>query len=431
MHGKRGRSFLSFETLNTMFNMLIFDGLSAVSIARELGISRTTIHAWAKHVDVPLDHGGRGGMMWNMRAQITAGITQPNKPRHFHHLDLQDRAVIQAGRQSNPPLSYRAIARQIGKSPATVSREINRHGLGDRYAPGTYHAGVAHARAMATKAGKPSRGRSMESRWLFDRVVADLKDRFSPQQIAGRLRREYPDDKDHQVSHETIYQALYVQGAGSLREALKQEVILRSGRTQRRPASKLPRKSARPWLAGAMITDRPAVAADRAVPGHWEGDLVVDSSSGGLVTLVERRSRMTLLGLLPGNREALTVAEVVVEMIESLPEAVFDTITWDQGQEMARHRTITVASDCRVFFCDPHSPWQRPTNENTNGLAREYYPKGTKFDDSITSEEVRAVQDQLNRRPRRVLGYATPAEKLAEIVAADVESRNQDVALEP
>ena len=420
MHSKT----LKFEVLDEMFDLLIFQGASASMVAGKLGISRRAIHAWTTRMGLPIDHGRFGGMMAGMRSRVTAVPAPTGVRRRFRHLTVEDRAVIQAGRQSVPPLSCRAIAAQIGKSPATVSREIKRHNLGPLHPPGTYQSGIAHAQAVMTKAQKKPRRHRLDDPWLFNRVATDLDDRYSPQQIAGRLRREFPDCKDRHVSHETIYQALYLQGAGSLREALKRECALRSGRQERRPASKLPRKSNRPWLSDAMITDRPPEACDRKVPGHWEGDLVVDSHGGGLVTLVERWSRMTLLAKLPGSREAATVAEIVTRMIASLPEAVFTTITWDQGQEMARHHDITVASSCKVYFCDPHSPWQRPTNENTNGLVREYYPKGTVFNDRITDEEVKAVQDQLNRRPRKVLDYATPAERLAEIITTDIKSKN-------
>lgn len=169
------------------------------------------------------------------------------------------------------------------------------------------------------------------------------------------------------------------------------------------------------------MVDRPPVAADRAVPGHWEGDLVVDNDTGGLVTVIERRSRFCLVRKLPDCRDSQTVTGLVTEMIKSLPEALFETLTWDQGQEMAEHARITVATDCGVYFCDPHSPWQRPTNENTNGLVRDYFPKGTRFDESVSDDDVQAMQDQLNRRPRKVLEYATPAEVLAGIVLADVD----------
>lgn len=290
-------------------------------------------------------------------------------------------------------------------------------------APGAgaaYSAAAAHVRAGATQAGKKHRSKRLDDSWIRAHVIDGLNDKCSPQQVAGRLRREYPDRKDLHVSHETIYQALYLQGAGGLRHELKVVKALRSGRTGRKPQSKLPRRSSRPWLEGVRLVDRPPVAADRAVPGHWEGDLVVDNDTGGLVTVIERRSRFCLVRKLPDCRDSQTVTGLVTEMIQSLPEALFETLTWDQGTEMAEHARITMGTDCGVFFCDPHSPWQRPTNENTNGLIRDYFPKGTRFDDSVSDDDVQAMQDQLNRRPRKVLEYATPAEVLAGIVMENV-----------
>jgi IS30 family transposase len=284
-----------------------------------------------------------------------------------------------------------------------------------------YSAAAAHTVAAATQVSKKHRSKRLDNPCIRAHVIDGLNDKCSPQQVAGRLRREYPDRKDLHVSHETIYQALYLQGAGSLRHELAVVKALRSGRASRKPQSKLPRRSNRPWLEGACLVDRPPVAADRAVPGHWEGDLVVDNDTGGLVTVIERRSRFCLVRKLPDCRDSQTVTGLVTEMIKSLPEALFETLTWDQGQEMAEHARITVATDCGVYFCDPHSPWQRPTNENTNGLVRDYFPKGTRFDESVSDDDVQAMQDQLNRRPRKVLEYATPAEVLAGIVLADVD----------
>lgn len=191
---------------------------------------------------------------------------------------------------------------------------------------------------------------------------------------------------------------------------------LQLGWTTRKPQSKLPRRSSRPWLEGALLADRPPQASDRSVPGHWEGDLVVDSHGGGLVTVFERRSRFSLVRKLPCNRESVTVTGLVLDMIVSFPEALFSTLMWDQGQEMAEHLSITVATDCQVFFCDPHSPGQRPTNENVYGLVRDYYPKGTVFDESIKDEDIQVLQDQLNPRPRKFLGFATLAEVLADLL---------------
>ena len=225
---------------------------------------------------------------------------------------------------------------------------------------------------------------------------------------------QFPDRPELHVSHETIYQALYVQGRGALRHELTVAKALRSGRAGRTPASRLPSRDVRPWLAGARLTDRPAGASDRAVPGHWEGDLVVGPGNSGLVTLVERATRFALIGRLPGTRDSETVIDVLQRQITQLPRWLRQTLTWDQGQEMSRHREFTVATGCPVFFCDPHSPWQRGSNENLNGLIRDYYPKGTNFN-TVTDDEIMAISAQLNDRPRKTLGFHTPREKLASI----------------
>ena len=250
-------------------------------------------------------------------------------------------------------------------------------------------------------------------------VVALLEDGASPRQISARLRWAHPDNEAMRISHEQIYQALYVQGAGSLRQQLKVDKALRSGRTRRLPRSPLaglPRRSNRSWIEGARISARPPEADDRAVPGHWEGDLAIGTDGrSALITLVERRSRFTLMRRLGDDHRATTVTDALIEMVRALPQALFSTITWDQGVEMADHARFTAASGIRVYFADPHSPWQRPTNENTNGLTRQYFAKGTDFS-TITDAQVQAAQDQLNRRPRLVLNAMTPSEKLNEII---------------
>jgi len=264
---------------------------------------------------------------------------------------------------------------------------------------------------VRTRAGK------LDYKELRLLVVSSLNDKHSPQQVAGRQRMMFPDQPELWVSHETIYQALYVQGRGALRHELTVAKALRSGRTRRTPASRLPSRDVRPWLAGARLTDRPAAVADRAVPGHWEGDLVVGPENSGIVTLVERKTRFALIGRLPGARDSATVIDVLRHQIMRLPEELRQTLTWDQGQEMSRHREFTIATGCPVFFCDPHSPWQRGSNENLNGLIRDYYPKGTNFN-SIPDDAIEAMVDQLNDRPRKTLGFHTPREKLNELISS-------------
>ena len=225
----------------------------------------------------------------------------------------------------------------------------------------------------------------------------------------------FPDRAEMQVSHETIYQALYVQGRGALRHELTVVKALRSGRTGRVPRSKLPARSNRPWLDGARLVGRPAEVQDRAVPGHWEGGLVVGPENSGIVTLVERTPRYALLGRLPGMRDSATVTDVLARMIEDLPAVLTKTITWDQGSEMADHATFTIKTNCPVFFCDPHSPWQRGSNENTNGLIRDFYPKGTNFNE-VTDADLAETQHLLNIRPRHTLGFHSPNAKLDQLI---------------
>ena len=250
-------------------------------------------------------------------------------------------------------------------------------------------------------------------------VVALLEDGASPRQISARLRWAHPDNESMRLSHEQIYQALYVQGAGSLRQQLRVDKALRSGRTRRLPRSPLAglaRRSNRPWIEGAQISVRPPQAADRAVPGHWEGDLVIGAGGrSALITLVERTSRFVLIHRLGAGHDSQTVTTALQTMVADLPRAVRASITWDQGSEMAQHAAFTAVTDIPVYFADPHSPWQRPTNENTNRLIRDYLPKGTSFT-TITDTQIQAIQDRLNRRPRIVLNGQTPTEKLNDII---------------
>ena len=322
------------------------------------------------------------------------------------------RAMIATGLAQGD--SAALIARRIGRCRQTVSREIRRGAGPD----GVYRPAAAQAAARARLA-RPKIRRLDADPVLRERVVDLLEDRVSPRQIAARLRFENPDDGSMRICHEQIYQALYVQGAGSLRAQLRVEGALRTGRTRRIPRSPLaglPKPRGKSWIQGATISLRPPQADDRAVPGHWEGDLIIGGdSSSALITLVERRSRFVLITRLADNHRTRTVTDALKSMVDSLPRAVYSTITRDQGAEMAGHAAFTLATDIKVYFADPHSPWQRPTNENTNGLIREYFPKGTSFTD-VTDAQVQAVQDQLNRRPREVLNGQTPTEILDTII---------------
>ncbi|MCS5496491.1 IS30 family transposase [Cnuibacter physcomitrellae] len=382
-------------------------GVSAVEVGRRLRVNDVTVWSWAK-VGMRQKRGAPGGAVPVAMDVVVAG----SAGRSYRRLTLADRAVIQAGRAMSPPLSVRAIARMVGMSASTVSRELRRNAV-QHWGQDRYSAHLAHHRALLRRS-RPT-PRRLEDPALRGEVVSRLNLRFSPQQVSGQLRVEFPDDEGMRVSHETIYQALYLQGRGALRHELTVQKALRSGRTGRIPRSKLPARSNRPWLDGARLTDRPAEVAERAVPGHWEGDLVVGPANSGIVTLVERQTRFVLLGRLPGARDSATVIDVLQTMISHLPAELTRTITWDQGQEMAGHARFTIATGCPVFFCDPHSPWQRGSNENTNGLIRDFYPKGTNFN-TITDTDLAETQRLLNIRPRQTLGFHTPAATLDQLL---------------
>jgi len=241
-----------------------------------------------------------------------------------------------------------------------------------------------------------------------------MKEWWSPVQIADRLRIEHPDDPMMQVSHETIYQSLYVQGRGELRRELAR--CLRSGRAHRRPRGR-PDKGQGKIQQMVMISERPAEAEDRAVPGYWEGDLIIGKDHGSAVgTLVERSTRFVLLLHLPKGRDAASVDQAIRKAIAKLPKELVRSITWDQGKELNRHLDFTVETGIQVYFCDPHSPWQRGTNENTNGLLRQYMPKGTDLS-VFTERQLDEFARSLNNRPRKTLGFMKPSERLAELLA--------------
>jgi IS30 family transposase len=382
--------------------------MSAERVGPVLGVASNTVRNWARLAGMPLNSGRIDGV--GPAAMDASFSVDPG--RSYRRLTLADRSFIQAARALPEPLGVRAIARELEVAASTVSREIRAHQIRD-WGRQRYAAELAHYRALTSR-GRRRPGKLDDPR-LRAEVVTRLNDRYSPQQIAGELRLDFPDREEMRVSHETIYQALYVQGRGALRDELRVVKALRSGRTSRVPQSKLPARSNRPWLDGARLTDRPAEVEDRAVPGHWEGDLVLGPDNSGIVTLVERSTRFTLLGRLPGLRDSDTVTGVLAGMIAELPSALTRTITWDQGTEMANHATFTVATGCPVFFCDPHSPWQRGTNENTNGLIRDFYPKGTNFND-ISDDDLAETQRLLNIRPRQTLAYRKPSVMLNALI---------------
>ena len=320
------------------------------------------------------------------------------------HLSAHEREEILVGLARGDSMS--AIARGLGRAPSTVTREVAANGGRDDY-------GAWKGRCRARASSRRPKTRKLAHRPLAVQVSAWLEELWSPQEIAERLRIVFPNDPMMHVSHETIYQSLFVQGRGELRRELAR--CLRSGRTTRRPQGRVAR--------GARITDmvmlseRPAEAEDRAVPGHWEGDLMVGINSRSAVgTLVERSTRLVLLLHLPDDHGAKSVEAAMVKAIATLPSELARSVTWDQGVEMANHASFTVTTGVPVYFCDPHSPWQRGSNENTNGLLRQYMPKGTDLS-KLSADDLVRIQRSLNGRPRKTLGYMTPLEKFTEVVA--------------
>ena len=319
-------------------------------------------------------------------------------------LSRDEREEIRAGLERGE--KYTAIAHTIGRAVSTVSREVAGNGGRDGYVAWRAHqdAGQRARRPKTPKLAHAS---------LVATVTEWLQAWWSPEQIANRLQVEFPDDPMMQVSHETIYQSLFVEGRGELRRELHR--CLRTGRARRRPRSRIETRGQIPDKV--MITDRPAEAEDRAVPGHWEGDLIIGANNRSAVgTLVERTTRYLLLLHLPDGREAIKVNEAMKTAIAGLPEELVRTLTWDQGKEMSSHVQLSIDTGVAVYFCDPHSPWQRGSNENTNGLLRQYLPKGT--DLSVHSaEDLARVAASLNSRPRKTLGYMKPSEKFTEFLA--------------
>lgn len=369
-------------------------------VAEQTGVGRGSVFQWARRDGPP-------GRMWRMMAREAGrGAGRAAGRGRGARLTYEDRALVFAMRERGA--THAEIAEAVGCHRTTVGRELARAG-GGRYDP-------REAQRQAEELARRPKERRLDADGrLRAYVVEKLALRWSPEQISSRIREEHPDDGGMRVSHETIYRALYVQGRGALRHELGVVQALRSGRSRRRPRSKLPPRDGRPWVEGASISRRPPEAADRAVPGHWEGDLVVGSDlSSCLVTLVERRSRFTLASRLSAH-DAQTVERRLEEMVAGLPRELARTLTWDQGSEMARAADFELATGFRVYFCDPHSPWQRPTNENTNGLIREFFPKGTRFD-RVTDEQVEEAVWLLNNRPRKVLGWKFPAEAMQEVL---------------
>jgi IS30 family transposase len=323
-------------------------------------------------------------------------------------LSLTDRAEIYAGVAAGA--SGAAIGRRLGVHPSTITRELAANGGRDRYRPL-----AAHRRALKL-ARRPQVMKLEASSRLADYVIDHLRQLWSPEQIARRLVAEFPDDVEMRVSHETIYQSLYVQGRGALRKELAH--CLRTGRAIRRHRNHCEFNTVGKIAGMVNISERPAEVADRSVPGHWEGDLIIGAGGRSAIgTLVERTTRFVMLLHLPDGHSAEQVSAAMAAKIVELPAALVRSITWDQGSELARHRQFSIDTGVDVYFCDPHSPWQRGSNENTNGLLRQYFPKSTDLS-RHDAAHLDTVADQLNGRPRKTLDWKTPAETLATLIDA-------------
>jgi IS30 family transposase len=326
--------------------------------------------------------------------------------RFLSFAEREDIAVGLAG-----GLTPAAIATQLGRHRSTITREIARH-RSAHDAKLTYRAARSQWRAQRS-ARRPKPAKLVGNLELRERVQKMLLESWSPEQIAATLKLEFPERPEMWVSHETIYQSLYVQSRGALRRELTQ--CLRTGRAIRHPKRRPQERRGR-IKDMIPISERPAEVADRAVPGHWEGDLIIGKNGASAIgTLVERTTRCCLLLHLPTEHTAEAVSAAMLTTIATLPMQLWRSLTWDQGSEMAGHAAITTATDMKIYFCDPHSPWQRGSNENTNGLLRQYFPKGT--DLSVhTREHLDTIAAQLNRRPRKTLNWQTPAQRLNELL---------------
>jgi transposase, IS30 family len=397
------------------FLELVGQGWSTARAAREVGVHERTARDWREGIresgntrvrpdGTVIDYGS--GRQYTQSVTITARSDPPAISSRY--LSLQDRLAIADGRAVNKTMT--AIADSIGKSLSTVSREIDRHSVEGLYLP--YQADQAAAAARR----RPKQSKLVTNQKLRQAVDDGLSKRWSPEEISYRLVKDHPDDESMRVSHETIYQALYFQARGGLKREVAQ--ALRSGRTRRKPHRDPDQRRQRFVDPMIMISDRPATIADRAVPGHWEGDLIMgEANKTAIATLVERVTRYTMLVHLPDGHTAEAVRDGLITTISTLPAHLRGSLTWDQGSEMAGHKKFSIATDMQVYFCDPASPWQRGTNENTNGLLRQYFPKGT--DLSVYGvEDLEHVAQQLNGRPRKTLGWDTPAERLRDLLGA-------------
>lgn len=333
------------------------------------------------------------------------GIVPAARRRSRLALTLTEREEISRGISSGE--SIRQIALRLARAPSTVSREIARHG-----GPKKYRAAVADSVALQ-RSLRPKLCRLAVHKQLQRVVAEQLSLDWSPEQISGWLRVQFPDDETMRISHETIYRSLFIQARGVLKKELVKH--LRTNRMMRR--SKKTRSEGQPRgqiIDAVSIRERPAEVEDRAIPGHWEGDLISGAKNSHIATLVERKTRFTMLVQIDG-KDTTSVVSALIRQVQNLPAELRRSLTWDRGMELARHKEFTVATDVQVYFCDPQSPWQRGTNENTNRLLRQYFPKGTELS-SYSQEDLDSIAERLNQRPRKTLGYQSPAERFEEVL---------------
>jgi IS30 family transposase len=389
------------DALKDEFFSLVRQGVSVTEASARIGVWRSTTQRWL---------GKTGGM--RMRMGVDGGVVGGPVPAvrpGSNRLDLVDRAVIMIRVREGARVAV--IAREIGRDRSVVWREIRRN----RGADGTYQADVAQIRTHQ-RARRPKAFR-LQNPDLAKYVEDAMDDGWSPKLVSLVLKQTFGHDESMQVSHETIYQSLYVQGRGELRKDLYR--CLSTSRSKRTPHGERPRGNAGQHYKDApKISERPAEAADRAVPGHWEGDLIIGKDGRSAIgTLVERATRYTMLLHLPGRHTAQEVADAMITRMRRLPDQLVKTVTWDRGSEMVQYSRVQMALDAGVYFCDPHSPWQRGTNENTNRLLRHWFEKGTDLS-TFTAADLEAIADKLNNRPRPTLNLETPKQRMRQLIAA-------------
>jgi len=338
---------------------------------------------------------------------VSGGIRPQQRKRGGNVLSLAEREEISRAMVAGE--SIRTIARNLGRSPSTISRELSRNG-----GPEHYRASDADQAAW-DRAHRPKPCKLLESRQLARLVAVKLRQQWSPQQIAGWLKHSYPDDEELHVSHETIYKTLFIQARGALKKELTEH--LRRTRVMRRSRHHKQKTDNHGQITDAVsISERPAVVEDRAVPGHWEGDLLFGSANSQIATLVERHTRYVMLVKI-ARKDTQTVVDALIKHAGKLPQELYKSLTWDRGKELADHKRFTLSTDIQVYFCDPRNPWQRGSNENINGLLRQYFPKGLDIS-GYSQAQLNAIARRLNERPRKTLNYETPAQRFYQSVAS-------------